>query len=402
MNMFTDVSAVYLHRDPVDFRKQIDGLSAIVELKMQQSLNTGALFLFCCRQRLEEYIRYMNQQRFGSSSEKINAHQIGLFDEAELLSEEAVDDDTTTVLAHSRKKKRVAIPDHLPIIQVIHDLPENEKFCPHDGAVLKHFGNECSKQIDYIPAKINVLHHIRRKYVCPCCNTYIATASKPAQPIEKSIASAGLLSQIATQKYCDALPLYRQTAIFKRLGIELDRTSLANWMIQCGQLVQPLINLMVEQVRESPIIFMDETVLQVLKEKDRTAQQESRMWVMANNEQKGRIVIFHYSETRASKEALWMLGDFSGTLMSDGYGVYDKVSVENKLVSLGCWAHARRYFKEARDTQPKGKRGKADKALALIQKLFFIEKQAKDKTVEEKYQDRQDHSRPILNELRQC
>jgi transposase len=105
----------------------------------------------------------------------------------------------------------------------------------------------------------------------------MVTANKPTQPIEKSIASLGLLAQVATHKYCDALPLYRQAQMFKRFGVELDNTSLANWMIKCGVLIQPLINLMYERTRESSLLHMDETLLQVLKESERSAQQQSRM-----------------------------------------------------------------------------------------------------------------------------
>ena len=346
---------------------------------------------------LEEYIRYMTQQRFGASSEKWSSNQLGLFDEAELLSDDVKEEESSThVPAHQRKKKRLSIPDHLPVTDIIHDLPEDEKFCPHDNQALRHFSDECSKQLDYIPAKITVLNHIRRKYMCPCCNDYFVTAKKPAQPIEKSIASPGLLSQIATHKYCDGLPLYRQSnALFKRLGVELDSTSLANWMIKCGQLVQPLINLAYEQLRADNLLFMDETVLQVLKEEDRSASQQSRMWVMTNNSER-RAVLFHYSPTRETCVADEMLDDFNGALMTDGYAVYDKVAKTKKLKHLACWAHARRYFKDASDAQPKGSSGKPEQALTYIQKLFRIEAKMKTATVEDKYHRRQEDALPIL------
>jgi transposase len=350
---------------------------------------------------LEEYIRYMTQQRFGASSEKWSPDQLGLFDEAEILSDEDdAQESTTLVPAHQRKKKRLSIPDDLPVTDIIHDLPEDEKFCPHDNQALKHFSDECHKQLDYIPAKVTVLNHVRRKYRCPCCNDYFVTAKKPAQPIEKSIASPGLLSQIATHKYCDGLPLYRQSnLIFKRLGVELDSTSMANWMIKCGQLVQPLINLGLDVLRAQDVLFMDETVTQVLKEEERRASQQSRMWIMTNNTDQ-RMVLFHYSPTRETSVAALMLGDFSGTLMTDGYAVYDAVAKTNGLTHLGCWAHARRYFKEASDAQPKGTSGKPEQALSYIQKLFRIEAGIKAVTTDEKYAVRQKESVPILAALK--
>jgi len=351
---------------------------------------------------LEEYIRYMTQQRFGASSEKWSPEQLGLFDEAELLSgEDEVEESKTFVPGHERKKKRLSIPDNLPVTDIIHDLDEDEKFCPHDKQALRHFSDECAKQLDYIPAKITVLNHVRRKYMCPCCNDYFVTAKKPAQAIEKSIASPGLLAQIATHKYCDGLPLYRQSnLIFKRLGVELDSTSMANWMIKCGQLVQPLINLGLEALRAQDVLFMDETVTQVLKEEGRRATQQSRMWIMTNNTDQ-RMVLFHYSPTRETGVAELMLGDFDGTLMTDGYVVYDAIAKANESIThLGCWAHARRYFKEASDAQPKGTAGKPEQALSYIQKLFRIEAGIKTATTDEKYRVRQQESTPILAALK--
>ena len=140
---------------------------------------------------------------------------------------------------------------------------------------------------------------------------------------------------------------------------------------------------------------MNETVLQVLKEKDRRANQQSRMWVMTNTGER-RIVLFHYSPTRETVVAEYMLDDFNGALMTDGYVVYDKVAEIKSLSHLGCWAHARRYFKEASAVQPKGVSGKPEQALAYIQKLFRIEENIKTVTDVEKYERRQSESLPIL------
>ena len=177
-------------------------------------------------------------KNYGASSEK-DSGQGQLFNEAEdeaLVAErEAVD---IVVPAHTpKKKKRASIPEDLPREDIIHDLSDAEKVCPHDGTALKHIGEETSEQMDIEPAKIKVLRHRRQKYACPCCEQHRIIVKKPAQPIEKSIAAPGLLAYITVSKYCDALPLYRQIAIFKRIGVELDRTTLANWMIKMGALV---------------------------------------------------------------------------------------------------------------------------------------------------------------------
>ena len=352
---------------------------------------------------LKEALRLAQHQRFAASSEKLNTDQQSfVFDEAEGIADIAPTPETLEVASHQRKKKRTAISDDLPRVEVIHDLDEVEKVCPKDGTALKHIGDECSEQVDYIPAKITILRHRRLKYACPCCKQFIVTAKKPPQPIEKSIASPSLLAQIATHKYCDGLPLYRQVPLFKRAGITLDRTSLANWMIKCGQLIQPLINLIQEHITRSAVVCMDETVLQVLTESTRRAQQDSRMWVMTNYQSDHKAVVFAYSETRAACHADALLGDFNNALMTDGYAVYESLAKKNSFTSLGCWAHARRYFKEAKESQPKGsKTSKVDMALSLIQKLYLIEKAAKTKSNTDRYHDRQQLSLPAVKKLRQ-
>ena len=254
--------------------------------------------------------------------------------------------------------------------------------------------------MDIEPANIKVLRHRRPKYACPCCEQYLITANKPAQPIEKSIAAPSLLAYVTVSKYCDALPLYRQIAIFKRIGIELDRTTLANWMIKMGVLVQPLINRLSEIANEQSILHMNETPLQVLNELNKTAQSKSYMWVLATTQASIPIVLYHYSASRSGDIPTTLLPDFSGALMVDDYEDYAAVCNENQLTRLGCWAHARREFIDAQRQQPKGKSGKADIALGFIQKLYRIEKLSKDSSVDERLALRQTQARSIIDQLR--
>lgn len=350
---------------------------------------------------LEEYIRLQNHQKYGASSEKDTGGQGQLFNEAEEVIESSEEELEVAVPAHTRKKKkRVSIPADLPREEIIHDLPESEKICPHDGTPLTHIGDESHEQLDIEPAKIKVLRHLRRKYACPCCKKHLITATKPAQPIEKSIASPGLLAYITVSKYVDALPLYRQVNIFKRIGVELDRTTLANWMIKMGVLVQPLMNLMLETCAEQRVLHMDETPLQVLNEPGKTAQSQSYMWVIATTQASVPVVLFHYSAGRGGETPKQLLPDFKGALMVDGYEGYNAVCVDNHLTRLGCWAHARRKFIDAQRQQPKGKSGKADVALGFIQKLYAIEKLSLDKSLDERLQIRQSQSAQVVEKLR--
>lgn len=357
---------------------------------------------------LEEYILSLQQKQFGSSSEKQDVIQAELvFTEAEDGAEaempaqvDAFSDEPIVIAEHTRKKKRTSIPADLPRIEIIHDLPADQKACPHDGTALTQIGFESHEQLDIIPASVRVLHHKRLKYACPCCEKHIVTASKPAQPIEKSIASPGFLAHIAIQKYADALPLYRQVEIIKRIGVELDTTTLANWMIRCGVLVQSLINLLHEKILEQSVLHADETRVQVLNETDRAAQAQSFMWVLRSTQNNCAAVLYRYEPTRSGKAATELLRDYRGALMVDGYSGYNAVCEQQSITRLGCWAHARRKFIEAQKIQKGGKTGKADQAIAFIQQLYGIEKLINKQTVEEKYQIRQAQSLPILEKIK--
>lgn len=351
---------------------------------------------------LEELLATLKQRHFGASSEKISADQLALFNEAE---QEPVDvteaEQTISVPAHQRRSsRRISIPVELPREDIIHDLPADQKICPHDGTPLKQMGFESYEQLDIIPAQIKVLRHLRLKYACPCCEQHIVTAQKPAQPIEKSIASPGLLSFVATQKYVDALPLYRQTEIFKRIGIELDRTTLANWMVKCGQLIQPLINLIHDNMLEQNYLHMDETGVQVLSEPGKNPQSQSYMWLLRSTQQPA--VLFHYAPTRSGDVPQHLLREFSGALMVDGYEGYSAVCAKNHITRLGCWAHARRKFIEAKIPQKNKpeKTGKADQALAWIQQLYRIEHDIKLLGTEERLTARQQHAQPVIDKIK--
>ena len=357
-------------------------------------------------QQLEELIKQSNRKFFSSSSEKVSPDQLGLFNEAEdsyddELVESETEEQTITIAAHQRQKKTTPrIPEHLPREDIIYDLDEQDKVCPHDGTELKLIGSEDHEQLDIIPAQIKVLKHKRLKYACPCCEQHVVTANKPKQPIEKSLASPGLLAFIAIQKYCDALPLYRQSEILSRTGIDLDRSNLANWMIRCGELIQPLYNLMHEQWLQRKVIHMDETTLQVLKEPDKPAQSKSYMWLMASFGQQP-ITLFHYASGRSQQIPLEQLeGTQTQALMVDGYNGYQQACTDYEITRLGCWAHARRKFVDAQKLQTKGKTGKADQALAFIQKLYVIEKKIKDKPSDERYSIREQQAKPIIDKIK--
>ena len=356
---------------------------------------------------LTEQLNLALARRYAASSEKLSPDQIGLFDEAEFDYKAAAgtdaeaDGDEITVAAHKRKKGgRKPLPDHLPRIDVIHELPESERRCDHDGQLLTEIGEVISEQLDIIPAKIQVIRHIRKKYACGCGQS-IKTAPLPAQPIPKSMASPGLLAHIAVSKYQDALPLYRQETILQRIGVDIPRATLANWMIQAGHLIQPLINLLHEQLLSYDIVQMDETTVQVLKEPGRKAQSKSYLWLQRGGPPEHPVVLFHYDPGRGAEVAERLLAGFTGYLQADGYDGYNAAVAENDLIHVGCMAHARRKFSDAVKAQGKNKkRGKAHRGLNLIGKLYRVEKKARKLDPEKRQAYRDRYARPILDEMR--
>ena len=352
---------------------------------------------------LEEKLRFILAKKFGPSSEKSSPDQYGLFNEAEDETDEHVssaENETITVKSHQRKSKpRVSIPEELPREDIIHDIPEEEKVCPHDGHTLEVIGSDDHEQLDIIPAQIKVLRHRRLKYACPCCSQHIVTAKKPNQAIEKSIASAGLLAFVATQKYCDALPLYRQSEMFKRIGIELNRSNLANWMVKVGDLVQPLIDHLKHHLQQQSVLHMDETTLQVLDEPGKSAQSKSYMWLMTCFSQYPAL-LYHYSPSRSGQTPLALLSETTQALMVDGYSGYQAACEDYDIERLGCWAHARRKFVDAQKSLPKGKTGKADQAISFIQKLYRIETKIKEDPPDKRYDTRQKEAKPIIEQIR--
>jgi transposase len=354
---------------------------------------------------LREQLNLLIAKRFGPSSEKTDKRQLGLFNEAEASAQEELElEPETSVPAHARKKPgRKPLPEYIERVEILHDLPEAEKICPHDGTALERIGEEVSEQLDVIPAKVQVLRHIRPKYACPCCRQGIKTAPMPPQPIPKSIASPALLAHVCTAKYADALPLYRQEDILRRAGIELPRATLANWMLKLGELVVPLINLLRDTVLECGVVQMDETTVQVLKEQNKAASTKSYMWVQRGGPPGKPVILFDYDPSRSGTVPVRLLDGFSGFLQCDGYEGYSAVGKREDIVLVGCWAHARRKFDEAIKAQGKkgkAKAGRATTGLAFIQKLYRIEKLAREVSAQERLRHRQEQAVPLLGEMR--
>jgi transposase len=357
---------------------------------------------------LTEQLYCLRAEQFGKSSEKFNPDQLALaINEAEALTA-AVPPDALpagiVVPEHVRKRRghRKALPSDLPQVEVIHDLDESEKICPHDGSALEKIGAEESKQLDYVPAKLQVLVHKRLKYACPCCDRTVKIAAAPPQLLPKSNASPGLIAQVVTAKYVDGAPLYRQETQWERRGLRIPRVTLARWTIEAGDKVVPLINLMSEHCLLNTLIHMDETPLQVLKS-HKAPTSDHYMWVRCAGPPGKRTVLFDYDPSRGSAVPTRLLEGYRGTLMTDGWEAYDIVCAKQTLLHAGCWAHARRKFEAAYKAGAAAQldRNRAGEMLALIGELYRVERRLKDNDAQEpeRLHARQTHSKLIVERI---
>lgn len=389
-------------------------------LKQNESLAGELRVTRTERDLLKEQLNKFKRQLFAASSEAAGQHQKDMFfNEAESLgaqsapAAEETDEDKIDVPGHKRAKRgRKPLDPALPREVVRHELPENERMCPHDGAALREIGVEVSEQLDIIPQQVRVIRHERVKYACPCCDGGMRVAARPAQIIPKGLFTESALAWIATSKYLDGLPLYRQAVLLGRFGgTDISRNTVAGSMVRVGQLVQPVVNLLRDELLDAPLVFGDETELQVLKEPGRSAQAKSYVWAQMTDHS-GRdgtgppIRLFTYSPSRSTKTAMTLYAGIrpDAVLMTDGYDVYDTVADTNHLVHLGCWTHCRRYFHDALQALPKDQRKPdhlASKFIALIGKLYEVEAQAKRDGVDadELGRLRQHASVPVLADI---
>ncbi|WP_254432083.1 IS66 family transposase [Aquisalimonas sp. 2447] len=394
-----------------DLQRELDEQRALVE-RLQAQLAEKEAAWAAEKRSLFEQIRLLLDNRFGPSTEKYSIKQQDLFfDEAESLVEEPAESGETAEAEEEnqpapsggkrRRGGRAPLPPELPRVDIVHDLPEDEQQCACGCGALTRIGEEVTEQLDIIPAQIQVLRHVRIKYACRACEDGVQIADLPPQPLPKSNASPGLLAYIATAKYQDALPLYRQEQVFKRLGLELPRNTLARWMVDLGALLAPLAERMRAHLHSAELIHMDETTVQVNTEPGRAASSTSYMWVQRGGPPGAEVVLFDYDPSRSGQVPRRLLDDYGGILLTDGYEGYAQVVRDNAITHAGCWAHARRKFKEAQKVQPKGKTGKADRALASIGKLYRVEREAQGLPVEKRERLRATHSRPLIEDLRQ-
>jgi len=369
--------------------------------------------------RLKEEVRLLRATLFGRKTQKLpppgdGAEQLGLFNEAEevLLEEEKPSEESekTEVPAHTRKKSgRRPIPDHLPRVEVIHDISEEEKLCGCGNQKVR-IGEETSERYDVIPAKVQVIKDIRPKYACRVCEGVedegktVSIAPAPKHIIPKAIASARLIALVFTAKFVDANPFYRQEKQLSRIGIHIPRATMCGWAVKTTEKCRPLVEMLASEMKTGPLINIDETPVQVMNEPGRENTTKSYMWAFRGGTKKKPVLLYQYHPTREGKTASDFLRGFKGCVQTDGYPGYDFIDQHPDLEHAGCWQHVRSKFndvikaQEAKEKRKQGKPGSADEALSRIQKLYVIENKIKaDKLrVQETVEQRQALAKPII------
>ena len=363
-------------------------------------------------EHMNEVFANAQRARFGQSSEKasyvMSEDQICLFNEAEKEQDHKAaepTEETFTVKAHARKKKRTLaeMTANLPEKEILLELPENQRICGKCGGTFKVIGKKFVRhELQVIPRQVKLLAYYTVTYACDHCEkdtgfAHIANVKPPVPLMKHSLASPSSVADIMAKKYADGLPLARQEKIWARQGVELSRATLANWVIQCTQSwLKPLYRHMKQQLLEQTVIHADETVVQVLKEDGKPATSESRMWLYASGEySKNHVRIFEYQPDRSGKRPESFLKGFTGCLVTDGYAGYNQVA---KVTHCGCWAHARRKWREAMPDGATVKTSKAAVGFQYCTKLFSLEKKGAYPDPKHRKAYRQNVVLPLLEE----
>jgi transposase len=366
--------------------EQIERMQA--ELKFEKTRNEALNF----------EIARLKRWRFGTSSESLDGTtQAVLFDA--ILADTALEDRAaqdevkppSAAPAAKRQSVRQALPASLPRVEQHHETQATHCEC---GQALKRIGEEVSEQLDCVPAQFFVLRHIRGKYACACCQT-IQAAPMPAQMIDKGIPAPGLLAQVVVAKHDDHLPLYRQTEIYARSGVHIPRSSMAQWSGICGVRLTPLADALKDFILGHNVVHADETPVKLLAPgKGKTSR--AYVWVYrTTNFVTQRAVYYDFSTGRGGENARRVLQGFDGTLVTDDFSGYHALQTQGVTAAL-CMAHARRKLFEAHQFNASPI---AAQAVALIVKLYEVEREARELEPEARWLLRQRHAKPVAEAL---
>ena len=354
-------------------------------------------------ERLQLIVDAFMRHRFGARSEQLDPDQLqlGLEDVETALGQARAARDAATGQSRSdrpRKANRGSLPAHLERIEQVVDI--KDKACPCCGGALHQIGEDVAERLDVVPITFRVLVTRRPRYGCRGCESAVVQAPAPARIVEGGIPTEALIAQVLVAKYADHLPLYRQAQIYARQGIQLDRSTLADWVGRSAWYLRPLRDHILERLRRSERLFADETTAPVL-DPGRGRTKTGQLWAYARDDRPWGsntppIVAYVYAADRKGERAEAHLGNFAGIPQVDGYGGYTALAKRRQQIVLAfCWAHVRRKFYELADKSPV-----AVEVLQRIAELYKIEDEVRGSPAEQRQQIRTERSRVIVDDLR--
>jgi len=368
--------------------------------------------------KMKVELSYLRRMKYGRASEKLEHAQLELVggQVAPLVVAPAVDEaaneqgkSKVTSIEAGRKKRQTRqrpglreLPEHLPRRTVVH-TPQGGCNCEACGGGLREIGQDVSEVLDYEPGSFHVVRHVRPKMACSGCST-ITQALAPSRPIERGMAGAGLLSHVLVSKYADHTPLYRQCQIYAREGVELERSTLTDWVGQAARLLTPLADAIGRYVLRAQKVHGDDTPIRVLGGKGSKAR-TGRLWVYVRDDRPSGdkaapAVWFQYSGSRKGEHPAKHLKHFRGVLQADAFAGYNQLYEDGRIVEAACWSHARRKMWDIHERQHKLPGTLAHQALARIGELFKVEAEIKGRSPLRRRRVRGLRTRPVLNDLR--
>jgi len=349
-------------------------------------------------EKLRFEVAYLKRWRYGRSSEQLDAQlsqmQLTLEDlEASLA--EVPEPIRPAPKEPAAKPVRRALPAHLPRQEVVH---ETACTCPECGGALRRLGEDVSEMLEYLPGRYQVIRHVRPKFSCSGCQK-IVQAAAPSRPIARGLAGPGFLAHVLVSKYADHLPLYRQSQIYAREGLELDRSTLADWVGGASELLEPLVNSLGRYVLAAQKLHGDDAPVPVLCP-GRGSTKQGRLWTYVRDDRPAGsseppAVLFRYSPDRKGERPQAHLASFVGVLQADAYAGFDRLYGE-RIQEAACWAHARRKFYEIHVALASPI---AAVALDRIGRLYKIEAEIRGKPAEERRAERKARAEPELKSL---
>lgn len=386
---------IQLQKETIESLRQLVDSQRLTIEQMTKSHEAQTAQLNQTIANLNETVEYLKKKLFASSSEKTKKDafpgQLDLFNEAEAAADPSVPEPTLEEAVGGYKRKarkqkatREEILAGLPVVEVPCTVPDEDRNCPYCNTPMEVIGKKVVREeLRIIPAKVERIQYVQEVLGCPECKkdgaSVIVGAETPSPLLKHSLASASTVAYVMYQKYVNSIPLYRQEADWKQLGVKLSRATLANWVIKCGiDYMEPVYGHLHQCLLERDIIHADETPCQVLKEDGKTAQSRSYMWLYGSgNDGLPPIRLYDYQPSRGGYHAEEFLKGFFGYLICDGFSGYNKLK---GVIRCGCLAHMRRYWKEA---LPGKSRKSSDKTHAEIgldycNQLFELEKEYAD------------------------